>query len=153
MPYLTTAHRSPTPCKPLPKLPCFGNCTYTIAELTPGEPPSACCGNFLPDIQPGLFVPVADEISIVATGSGYAKITTERHNRKEFGVQNTSTFTLSVPANPQVYQGQWALIDRLGLLDHGEIVAIDRKGFDWMQLTIDTAKVLPFDRSLIFSGG
>jgi hypothetical protein len=95
---------------------------------------------------------VADEISIVAQGSGFAKITTERHNRKEFGVQNTSTFTLSVPAKTCIHQGQWALIDRLGLLDHGEIVAIDRKGFDFIQLTIDTAKVLPFDRSLIFPG-
>lgn len=146
------ALRPKTQCAPRPLLPCQGNCSYSIVQLKSELPESVCCDGFLPDVMPvEPFTSVEDSIEIVLSGHGFAKISEERSSRKEFGRQNSSTFTLSIEASPLATQGQWVLIDRMGISDHGQIVSIDRTRLGWMKLTVDTEKVLPFDRLAVRS--
>jgi hypothetical protein len=66
-------------------------------------------------------------------------------SREQFGKIDSSTFEIAIPIDHRVQSGQWVVIDRMGLRDHGQIVAVDRRSPSHLKLTVDTAKVAPID--------
>jgi hypothetical protein len=136
-------------CLPVSSCPSTGNCKFTIAEQRYGVAPQPCCDDFEPLNDPidGDFVPVKNGPILILKGSGFVKFQTEKQQRKEFGVIPSSIFTLSIPRNAVVNGGQWAIVDRGDLQDYGQIVSIDRRSTQFMTLTIDTGKQMPFKPS------